>query len=259
MNKQLTIWLPAIRSGSGADVFTLRLAQALERAGHKPVLQWFAHKYELMPWRLARVRPPAGIDIVHAGSWQGFAFKRPNIPLVITEHQYITHPAFVPFRGLVQTVSHRLLAESWMRKSYDCADEIVAVSNFCAEAMRRDLGRNITVIHTWVDTTLFAPRCSPADKVEFDDPEGRGFRLLFVGNPSHWKGSDLLPEIAKRLGEHFLIYCMGGLRQHIYAHQLPKNMFVLPRRDPKDMPAIYNLVDAVLIPARYDAFGYVAL
>jgi glycosyltransferase involved in cell wall biosynthesis len=36
-------------------------------------------------------------------------------------------------------------------------------------------------------------------------------------------------------------------------------MLVLPKCEPERMPAVYRSVDAVLVPARYEAFGYVAL
>jgi glycosyltransferase involved in cell wall biosynthesis len=211
-----------------------------------------------MPWSLARVSPPTGTDIVHAGSWQAFAFKRPGIPLVITEHQYIKHPAFIPFRGRFQSLYHRWLVERWMSKSYACADAIVAVSNFCAGPMRKDLEREIFVIHNWVDTELFVPsRHEQNNDAGYADR--KKFRLLFVGNPSRWKGVDLLPEIAQRLGDKFQIYCMGGLRKQFESDQLLKNMVLLPRCAPEQMPSVYQSMDSVLIPARYEAFGYVAL
>lgn len=256
MTKPLTIWLPTIRAGSGADVFAIRLAQGLERTGHRPVLQWFAHHYELAPWRLAGVEPPEGVDVIHSGSWQGFAFKRPGIPLVITEHQYVRHPAFVPYRGVTQMLYHRLMAQHWMDRSYAQADAIVAVSEFCAEPMRRDLRREITVIHNWIDLKSFVPI---PKKKQAGATELRRFNVLVVGNPSRWKGTDLLPVIADRLGSTFQISYLGGLRKSLKESSLPENVVLLPRCSNEQMPAIYQSVDAVLILARYEAFGYVAL
>jgi hypothetical protein len=54
----LRIWLPAIRAESGADIFIMRLAQALRRAGHEPLVQWFDHRYELMPELMRFHRKP---------------------------------------------------------------------------------------------------------------------------------------------------------------------------------------------------------
>lgn len=258
MTKQLTVWLPTIRAGSGADVFAIRLAQGLERAGHRPVLQWFEHHYELTPWRLTGVAPPQGVDVIHAGSWQGFAFKRPGVPLVITEHQYIRHPAFIPYRGVIQTLYHRLMAERWMDRSYAQADALVAVSDFCAEPMRRDVQREITVIHNWVDLESFSP-AHQKEQTRAHATERRPFNVLVVGNPSRWKGTDLLPVIADRLGLDFQINYLGGLRKSLKVSALPKNVVVLPRCSHEQMPAMYQSVDGVLVLARYEAFGYVAL
>lgn len=257
-SKRLRIWLPAIRAGSGADVFAMRLAEALRNAGHEPLLQWFDHRYELVPWLLKRVSAPANIDVVHAGSWQAFAFKRAGVPLVVTEHQYVAHPDFAPYRSEAQATYHRLFCERWARQSYAAADAIVTVSEYCASAMRNDISEPVTVIHNWVDTQRFSPITPKTDRwgrVE----AGRPFRLLFVGNPSRWKGADLLPGIASLLGSGFEIQCIGGLRAGFDVARLPNNMKLIPRMEPEQMPAVYRSVDAALVPTRYESFGYVAL
>jgi glycosyltransferase involved in cell wall biosynthesis len=259
MNRPLRIWLPAIRAGSGADVFVQRLAQGLRLAGHEPLVEWFEHRYELMPWRLATMDAPEGIDVVHANSWQGFAFKRPGIPLVITEHQYIAHPDFVPWRSLPQALYHDLLCRRWLRRSYEAADAIVAVSEYCAKAMRADVDKPVAVIHNWVDTDCFTPAHADATHEIDSRKSAEPFKLLFVGNPSRWKGADLLPAIADRLGPGFQIRCIGGLRAGFNAAGLPGNVKSLPRMAPEQMPAVYRSVDAALVPTRYEAFGYVAL
>jgi glycosyltransferase involved in cell wall biosynthesis len=258
-SEKLRIWLPAIRAGSGADVFTLRLTEALRRAGHEPWLQWFDHRYELMPWRLKQVVAPPDIDLVHAGSWQGFAFKRPGIPLVVTEHQYVAHPNFAPYRSLPQALYHRFFCERWARHSYAVADAVVTVSEYCAAAMRADMVKPVTVIHNWVDTERFSPAGAVIESGHSQTQVGRPFRLLFVGNPSPWKGADTLPSIASVLGKEFEIHCIGGLRASFNMARLPTNMKVLPRMGPERMVELYRSVDAALIPTRYESFGYVAL
>ncbi len=254
-SSSLRIWLPTIRAGSGTDVFAQRLANALRGAGHAPLLQWFDHRYELIPWRLRHVVAPPDIDVVHAGSWQGFAFKRVGVPLVVTEHLYAAHPAFSPYRSRSQAAYHRLFAERCAKRSYAEADAIVTVSEFCASAMRMDLGESVEVIHNWVDTTLF----SPSECRARDNSLDKIIRLLFVGNPSRWKGADILPDLAVMLGSGFEICCLGGLRKGFGQTALPPNMTLLPRVGPESMPEIYRTVDIVLVPTRYEAFGYVAL
>jgi glycosyltransferase involved in cell wall biosynthesis len=258
-SRKLRIWLPAIRAGSGADVFTSRLAEALEKAGHEPILQWFDHRYELMPWLLKRVEAPSDVDIVHAGSWQGFAFKRAGIPLVITEHQYVANPAFAPYRSLSQSLYHKLFCERWAKHSYRVAGAVVAVSEYCAAAMRVDVAESLTVIHNWVDCVRFSPARPTSEDRKPLQEKLRPFKLLFVGNPSRWKGADLLPSIAEELGSEFEIQCLGGLRANFDVKRLPANMKLLPQIEPTGMPAVYRAVDAALVPTRYEAFGYIAL
>jgi glycosyltransferase involved in cell wall biosynthesis len=230
----------------------LRLAAALRRAGHEPLPQWFDHRFELMPWRLGRVPAPEGIDLVHAGSWQGFAFKRVGVPLVVTEHQYVAHPAFIAQRGRLQAIYHQAFVGPCMRRSYLVANALVAVSRHVAEAMEVDIGRKVDIIPNWVDCRHFAPGT-------IQRSGRRPFRLLFVGNPSRWKGADVLPRLARKLGSGFEIGCLGGLRRGFDTTGLPPNMRPLPRTEPKDMPTLYRSFDAALLPTRYEAFGYVAL
>ncbi|QNK00373.1 glycosyltransferase family 4 protein [Dyella telluris] len=254
MTKQpIRVWLPTLRAGSGSDVFAQRLADGLARAGHDPRLQWFDHDREWRPWTLRSEAAPSGVDVVHAGSWQGFAFKRAGVPLVITEHQYIQHPEFTPHRGRLQSLYHHFFVRRCVLQSYRAADALVAVSAHTAGAMRPNAGRPVQMIHNWVDTERFAPQermSASSDGV---------FRLLFVGNPSRWKGADVLPELMGRLGPNFEIQCLGGLRRSFKSNQLVPGMVL---RDPvkaEEMPSVYHSVDAVLVPTRYEAFGYVAV
>jgi len=252
-DRSLRVWLPAIRAGSGADVFVLRLAEGLCDAGHEPVVQWFPHRYELMPWRLSAVLAPREIDVVHAASWQGFAFKRSGIPLVVTEHQYVDHPAFAPHRSLSQALYHRGFISPCTRRSYRQADALVAVSYHVADAMQKD-GHSPMVIHNWVDCRKLAP-LEPARS-----GRSKPFKLLFVGNPSRWKGEDVLSDLASMLGTDFEIHCLGGLRKGFGdTARLPDNMRLLPRVELEQMSRLYQSMDAVLVPTRYEAFGYVAL
>ena len=254
-NRPLKIWLPVVRAGSGSDVFVQRLAAGLRRSGHDPVVQWFPHRYELMPWRLAKVPAPEGTDLIHTGSWQAFAFKRAGLPLVVTEHHYVEHPAFAPYRGIAQAIYHRLFIGRCLRQSYHCADAIVAVSQHTAQAMTARLGRRVDFIYNWIDAERYSATSSQVLREEGDHK----FRLLFVGNPSRRKGSDILPELALMLGNAFEIRTLGGLRRDFHSRHTPANLVALERVAPDDMPAVYGLVDAVLVPARYEAFGYVAL
>lgn len=246
----MKVWLPAIRTGSGTDVFTLRLADALATRGHEPVPQFFAHRNEPWPIWLRRVPAPPGTQLVHGNSWTAHVFKRSGLPLLVTEHHYIGDPAFTPFCTPLQHLYHRILIQRQVQRSYAMSDGLNAVSKHTAEAMRRDLNQPITHIHNWVNLQQFTPTA----KVQAGNFP---LRCLFVGNPSKRKGSDVLPALADRLGERFQVLCLGGLRGD--AGSASGRVNVLPRHSPEDMPRLYNSVDVVLLPTRYEAFGYVAL
>lgn len=251
----MKVWLPTLRVGTGADVFVERLAAGLERAGHEAAVQWFPPHFELHPWSLRRVPAPPGTDVIHASSWPGFAFRRPGLPLVVTEHHYVHHPRFAPYRTLPQRLYHDLFIRACLRLSYARADALVAVSHNTAEAMRQDYpALDVDVVHNWIDTTTFQPLAQPRVRAP-----GTPFRLLFVGNPSRRKGADLLPQLATMLGPEFELLCLGGLRSDVKTATPPANMRLLPRTPPEGMPDLYRSVDAVVVLARYEAFGFVAL
>lgn len=250
----MKIWLPTIRTGSGSDVFVMRLADGLQAAGHEAVIQWFGHRYELAPWLLRSIPAPHHTDIIHTGSWQGFAFKRENIPLVVTEHHYAPHPSLLPYKSNLQSLYHNYYISQFTKRTYALADAIVTVSDFCAKAMRQDLPYPVAVIHNWIDVSQFHPKIIPNANTSHPP-----FKLLFVGNPSKWKGADILPILATELGPDFEILCLGGLRKGWSNKPLPYNMRILPKTSPDKMPEVYLAANAALIPTRYETFGYVAL
>lgn len=253
-HRPLNVWLPALRVGSGSDVFTQRLAEALRSIGHRPHVQWFDHHYELFPRALSREPVPRGIDVIHAGTTIGYAFAKRGIPLLATEHQYIRHPSFLTQRSMLQSVYHNMVLMPSLRATLRHADRVSTVSQHTAAAMAGVTGFTPSVVHNWVNADLFSPRPN------FVREESGPLRLLFVGNPSRWKGVDVIPRIAARLGGKVEIRCMGGLRNEFPANlAVLENIRIVGRSEPGSMPQIYREVDAVLAPTRYEAFGYVAL
>lgn len=247
--RSLRIWLPAVKSSSGADVFVNRLAEGLERNGHEPIVQWFPHNLELTPCRLKGAREPRGVDIIHAGTWQGFAFKRKGIPLVITEHHDVMDPSYAPYKTISQNVYHRSLVDRWMRRSFLAANIVTAVSEFTAGVLRETRGISCVAVPNWVDINRFSPapdkRSTRRDK----------FKLLFVGNSSRRKGADVLPALADSLGERFVISCTGGLRK---SGPGGRNIEYLGSLSTEALIDAYRDSDAVLVPSRYEGFGYSA-
>lgn len=247
-----TVWFPSVRAGSGADVFTLRLAEALRRRGVFVTITWFPHWCEFAPDLLHTVPPPEGTNIIHANSAYAFAFRRRGIPLVVTEHHYVLDPAYRPYKSLSQHLYHRAVVGPYLRRSYAVADAITTDSRFTADVLARVAGVTATaVIPLWVDYDRFSPSTSTMNP-------GKQFRLLFVGNLSRRKGFDVIPPLARRLGQSFEIRCTAGLRAG-HPQEVADNVSLLGRLSEDRLIDEYRHCDAVLVPSRYEGFGYSAL
>jgi glycosyltransferase involved in cell wall biosynthesis len=251
-NDSVKVWLPAIRAGTGADVYTVRLAEGLRRYGMAAEITWFPLRFEAMPFLLRHATPPAGTDIVFANSWNGCAFKRPGLPLVVTVHHSGFDRATRTVQSLAQRAYHRLVVKPYEMRSLRAADVITSVSRFAADSVQRATGIDgVRVIHNWVDTARFFPL--PAQR----EPGGL-FRLLFVGKLSQGKGADLLGAIMRRLGPEFELSVAGRLnKRHVF--DCPANMHVLGWLAENDLIEAYRQCDAVLFPSRSEGFGYAAL
>lgn len=251
-NGKIKVWLPAIRAGSGADVYTRRLAVALEHHGITAQITWFKLSHELLPVLLRRAQPPHGTDIIIANSWNAFAFRCFGLPLVAVVHHCVFDPKLRSYKSFPQFFYHRFFAEPREARSLHAADAVVAVSHFVANQLRQKLGRDgVEVIHNWVDTDLFKPQPQEARG-------DRPFRLLFVGKPTRLKGGDLLVPLMHRLGADFELWFTANSRdcEKIYP---PSNMIPIGMLAEQEMIRAYQECDAVLLPSRAEGFGYAAL
>lgn len=247
------MWLPSVRAGSGGDVYVQRLADGLRRAGVDVSLEWFDHRFELAPWLLSLKTPPPGVNVIHANAGCAFAFARWNLPLVVTDHHYVLDPGYRPFKSLAQSIYHRVLIGRFLRASYKAADLITADSRFTADVLRLEAGVEVDeVIPLWVDYDEFVP-------LEGTGLEpNRPFILLFVGNSSRRKGADVIPELARALGDAFEIQCTSGLRTNPGKAE-EGNVTILGRLDDASLKRAYARCDAVLSTSRYEGFGYSVL
>ncbi len=242
----MKIWFPVIKGGSGTDVFTRRLADALQRRGIATEITWFSTYYQLAPFLLRCVPPPPGTTIIHANSWNGFVFKRAEIPLVVTEHLNVLDPLYRPYKSLSQHMYHKTLLRRFAMASFHAASAITAVSRFTASGLSRALGIQAQVIHNWIDTGTFSPqeknRCST----------NRPFRLLFMGNPSKRKGADLLAPIMRELGPEFELRFTAGLRLakriDVAANMVPLGGLI----EDRELIKAYHHCDALLFPSRFE-------
>lgn len=251
-NGRIKVWLPAIRAGSGADVFTMRLAQALERHGITAHITWFTKYDELMPLRMMRASPPPGTDIVLANSWSSYAFKRPRLPLIVTVHHAIFEAELDAYKSLGQRLYHRHFAEPREARSLRAADAVVAVSAYVADRVRERYGlEDVKVIHNWVDIDKFCP-APPHDR------KPGPFRLLFVGKPTRLKGADLLAPIMRELGIEFELHITAA-EAECRSLNFPANVYRVGRLSEVDLIRAYQQCDALLCPSRSEGFGYAAL
>ena len=250
----MKIWLPAIQGGSGADVFTLRLCQALRREGCDAEISWFPNFYEFLPFLLRGVPPPPGTAIIHANSWNAFAFKRKSIPLVVTEQLGVLDRAAQAHKSIPRYIYHQAVIRQFVKASFRLASAATAVSDYTALGLQRSLGiKSAKVIYNSVNTKTFAP-----DSEKQGIQSGR-FRLLFVGNPIRRKGADLLAPIMRALGAKFELYFTAGLRE-LNPQDIAPNMFPVGRiTDDLDLVKLYRRSDALLFPSRFEGLPIAVL
>ena len=251
MFRRMRIWLPAVRAGSGTDVFTQRLAALLTGAGIDAFVSWLPHWAEFAP-RLAAARPPRGVQLVHANSWNASAFAG-VAPLVATVHHCVHDPAFARSQSWPQRLYHRTWIRPMERDALASAVAVTAVSESTRARTLAAFGpRPIDVVPLWVDTDRFAPR-PPA-------PRHGAFRLLFAGNWNRRKGADVLPPLMRTLGPAFELTFTTGRRGAAPAAALPDNMRWAGRVEGEaGMIELYRACDAVVVPSRLEGFGYAAL
>lgn len=248
----MKIWLPAIRSDSGTDIFTERLLSLIESCGGKAEITWFPHHYEWHPWDLKKAPVPSGIDVIWANSWNGFAFKRGNLPLVVTAHHCSYDPSFRPYQTASQRIYNRFFIKFCERLSFSAASKITSVSQFTASRYNT-LGSNLAIepFRLWIDDERYSP--AGFSGFRFNNK----FTLIFVGNLTRRKGSDLLPHIMDLLGENFLLKIVGGLRRgEGFIHPQICSLGYL---DEMALINEYRSSDAMLFPTRYEGFGYSVL
>lgn len=251
----MKVWFPVIRGNSGTDVFTRRMVDALQRYGILAEITWFPSCYELAPFLLKGARPPEGTTVIHANTWNGFAFKRDDIPLIVTEHLNVFDPRYALYKTIAQRAYHELLVRPRERASFRAATVVTCVSQDTAASVASTImPQRPRVIPTWVDGSFFKP-----DSSEPTCATHHPFRLLFVGNPTRRKGADLLPAIMNELGTDFVLHFTSGLRD-LKGMKLTANMEPLGRiTNLYRLREMYCDADALLFPSRLEGLSLVIL
>lgn len=249
----MRVWLPGVRAGTGTDIYTERLAEALREAGVHAEVQFFPHRLQYIPWALNAVPAPPRTDMVVTNSWNGFAFARPSVKLVVVNHLCVFDDALAPYKSKAQALFHARLLHRFESWSYAKADAVVAVSGYTARQVEKAFpGTRVRVLYNGVDTSRFSPGSGPEEK------RRDGLDLLFVGNLSRRKGADLLPQIMSRLGPNHRLYYTSGLRSNDRLPEAP-NLRPLGTLDQSRMLDAYRRSDLVLFPTRLEGFGYAAV
>lgn len=247
----MKIWFPTIRAGSGSDIYVERLAVALRERGVEACLQWFDRRHEFFPAALRGIKPPVGTDLIHANTWNGFAFARPSIPLVVTAFHCVYRNGYPEWKTRAQALYHDHWIGRYERWSFARADAVIALTpSAVADFAQRFAMTPTTVIPGWVDTEVFAPGDS-------GDATADRFRVLIVGNASKRKGMDLLPRLRDALGERFVITVIGGLRAD--GSDRCAGVAYKTRLSLRELVSEYQQTDVVVSLSRYEGFGYTAL
>lgn len=246
------VWFPAVRAGTGTDVFTERLCAGLNRRGIRAEITWLPLRAEYAPWTVRVPKPPAWANVVHVNSWLHPRFLPKGLPIVVTVHHAIHDPALDPYKGLARTLYHRWWIRLVERRTLHHADVVVAVSKFAADIARKYvLDRPMRVIYNGVDTNVFRPGGR-------ERKPGEPFRLLYVGGWKKLKGVDLLAPIMRDLGDGFELVYTGGKAANRDKAGMPPNMRDIGRLDGEVAVAeAMQDADALVFPSRSEGFGLV--
>jgi glycosyltransferase involved in cell wall biosynthesis len=249
----MKIWFPLIEAGSGSDVYTTRLVDALRKTGIDASVTHYPRHYEIVPNLFSQHSPPLGTDIIHTNSWNAFVFKRHGLPLVTTVHLPVMDPTYTNYKTIGQKIYHALWIKRYEKASIFSADKVIAVSDFVKNSIYNTYKKaGLDTIYNFVDIDYFTPR-TPLPHLTHDT-----FRLLFIGNLTCRKGADLLGPIMRKLGEKFELVATSGLRNRKYYFD-EKNIHNAGRLVGSDLVSAYQNADALLFPSRLEGFGYAAL
>ncbi len=247
------IWFPAVRTGTGTDVFTERLVTDLRKRGVRAEITWLPLRAEYAPWTVPTPQPPAWATVAHVNTWLHTRFIPRGLPVVATIHHAVHHPDARAYKGPLRAAYHRWWIAPNERRVLRHAHRVVAVSQFVADSTRHSLlSVPMQVIYNGVDTERFCPGTRQRQP-------GEPFKLLFVGAWKALKGVDLLAPILRQLGDDFVLHYTGGPAAEKDKAHMPANMIDIGRLEgDAAVVAAMQSADALLFPSRSEGFGLVA-
>lgn len=246
------VWFPTVRAGTGADVFTERLASGLIKRGIRTEITWLPLRAEYAPWTVPVPRPPEWATVAHVNTWLHPRFLPRQLPIVATIHHSVHHPDARTYKTSAQAAYHRYWIAPNERRVLRRAAKVVAVSRFVAETAKQTLlDVPMQVIYNGVDTDKFKPGNRQRQS-------GEPFRLLYVGSWMARKGVDLLAPIMRELGDGLELRYTGGPAAERDKPNMPANMYDIGRlRNDTAVAAAMQDADALLFPSRSEGFGLV--
>jgi len=252
MRSEPAVWFPAVRAGTGTDVFTRRLCEALNAKGIRAEISWLPQRAEFLPWTVRRPKLPEWANVVHVNTWLHPRFIPRGVPVVATLHHAVHDPALRPYKGWWRATYHGHWIAPIERRVMRRAQRVVAVSSFAADMARQTLcDIPLQVIRNGIDTVRFRPA---GDRISPHHP----LRLLYVGSWMARKGVDLLAPIMRELGDGFVLYCTRGSMVERDKAAIPPNMIDMGRLSGDQVVAAMQRADVFLFPSRSEGFGLVA-
>ncbi|BAI60964.1 putative glycosyltransferase [Methanocella paludicola SANAE] len=239
-----------IKGNSGIDVWSNNLSAELVNFGVISSVKYYPLYDAFCPYllHLTNIHDEPH-TITHSNISCGFPFKNDN-PLVVTEHHIMYDPMYSNYLSQRQKIYYQLI-KKYEEKSLKVADIVTCVSKYTQQRLEKILGyTDSKVIYNGIDENLFSPRT--VDKSHYNIDSNKKV-LLFVGNLSKRKGSDLLPQIMKKLDDDYLLIATSGLRN--YHADSYNNIRTLGKININDLVNIYNLCDIFIFPSRLEGFG----
>jgi glycosyltransferase involved in cell wall biosynthesis len=246
----LKIIFPLAKAGSGSDIFTYNLVSGLNNSSIHADIQDLPKWSGYIPSFMGKMCNSTGYDIIHANTWNGYAFSDP-LPLVLTCHLVVFDPAYSHYRSLSQRLYHSLIYR-YEKESFAVADIAVCISQNMQTKVEEIYGYSDSIlVYNGVDESIFKPENYDKSSlcIKFGIPSDKKI-LFFSGNPTRRKGGDLLPGIMNELGDDYVLLLTGGLREKGSFH-LP-NIMTMGKMTLGDLILLYNISDVFLFPTRLE-------
>jgi glycosyltransferase involved in cell wall biosynthesis len=223
-------------TGNGAFVIHRELERAIEGYEVIPYNPWLT----LFPPTLWAFRSRSA-DLIHTTPDYATFFTQRDKPLVITFHNYVLDDFMQRYSSPLQRLHYHTDLYWFTRMAVNRADAITAVSHFTADLVKRDIAphKPIFVIPNGIDTKRFQPPVTRASH--------KIVQVLFSGNLSIRKGTQLLPLIANRVSPNVKIVVASGLRSGSGLEHV-SNIDTIGRIPYPQMPKLYQDVDILLMP-----------